>query len=88
MKENDKQQKHFQEMLFCKKCKHKHDAGGIMITPCSDHRDDNVIHLVDSNFDKATCGFRGKAIHVTDDPSEITCLDCQMKLVNKYMVIP
>jgi hypothetical protein len=88
MKKNDKEQMHFQEMLFCKKCKHSHEMGGIYIKPCVIHRDEDAIHLTHDRFDKSSCGVRYKNIHLTDSPDEVTCLECQVKVINNLLIVP
>ena len=88
MSKTEKEQKHFQEMLFCKKCKHSHENGGIYIKACATHRDENVVHLTHDRFDKSSCGVRYKNIHLTASPDEVTCLECQMKVVNNLLIVP
>ena len=88
MKKRNNKNKHFKAMLFCKKCRHTHDKGGIYIKACAEHRDETVIHLTHSSFDKSSCGMRYKNMHLTDNIDDITCLECQMKVINELLIAP
>ena len=88
MKKYNNENKNFEKMLFCKKCKHAHEVGGIYIKACAEHRDETAIHLTHATFDKASCGLRYKNMHLTDSIDDITCLECQLKMIKELLITP